>query len=79
MQLTGCSLAEGWGMTETSPSGTFTPVAAPQRAGSCGLPMPGITIRLAQLDNPDAYVAQGERGEIGGGRGLELGGDPAET
>ena len=64
MQLTGCSLSEGWGMTETSPSGTFSPVTGPQRVGSCGLPMPGITIRFAQLDNPDAYVAPGERGEI---------------
>ena len=64
MQLTGCSLSEGWGMTETSPSGTFSPVTGPQRVGSCGLPMPGITIRFVQLDNPDAYVAPGERGEI---------------
>ncbi len=64
MALTGCSLAEGWGMTETSPSGTFTPPLAPQRPGSCGLPMPGITIRLASLANPDAYAAPGERGEI---------------
>ena len=26
---TGCSLLEGWGMTETSPTGTFTPAGAP--------------------------------------------------
>ena len=24
-EITGCRLAEGWGMTETSPTGTFTP------------------------------------------------------
>jgi long-chain acyl-CoA synthetase len=64
LQITGCSLAEGWGMTETSPSGTFSPVKGPQRPGSCGLPMPGIEIRFAQLDNSDAYVPTGERGEI---------------
>jgi long-chain acyl-CoA synthetase len=64
MQLTGCSLAEGWGMTETSPSGTFSPVTAPQRVGSCGLPMPGITIRIAKLSDPDTYLPLGERGEI---------------
>ena len=47
MQLTGCSLAEGWGMTETSPAGhLLTPMSATQRVGSCGLPMPGIEIRL---------------------------------
>ena len=64
MELTGCSLAEGWGMTETSPSGTFSPVTGVQRVGSCGLPMPGIDIRFARLDQPDTYVALGERGEL---------------
>ena len=64
LALTGCSLAEGWGMTETAPSGTFSPVKAPQRVGSCGLPMPGVTIRLASLDNPNEYVGPGTRGEM---------------
>ena len=64
MQLTGCSLVEGWGMTETSPSGTFTPVNVPQRVGSCGLPMPGIDIRFVLLEDPNAYAAPGQRGEI---------------
>ncbi|MFO1273967.1 MAG: long-chain fatty acid--CoA ligase [Rubrivivax sp.] len=64
MQLTGCPLAEGWGMTETAPAGTFSPMTAKQRVGSCGLPMPGIEIRLASLADPNAYVASGERGEM---------------
>ncbi len=64
LQLTGCSLTEGWGMTETSPSGTFSPVTGPQRVGSCGMPMPGSTIRMAALDDPNRYVALGERGEM---------------
>ncbi len=63
-QLTGCSLAEGWGMTETSPSGTFTPPLAAPRPGSCGLPMPGLDLRFIALDNPAAYAAPGEKGEI---------------
>jgi long-chain acyl-CoA synthetase len=64
MQLTGCLLTEGWGMTETSPSGTFTPVQLPARPGSCGLPMPGIDFRFARLDGQPGYVAPGERGEM---------------
>ena len=63
-QLTGCSLAEGWGMTETSPAGTFTPPLAAPRPGSCGLPMPGLDLRFISLDDPQAYAAPGEKGEI---------------
>ena len=63
-QLTGCSLAEGWGMTETSPAGTFTPPLAAVRPGSCGLPMPGLDMRFIALDTPDTYAAPGEKGEI---------------
>ena len=63
-KLSGCRLVEGWGMTETSPTGTFTPPHDYARAGSCGLPIPGITIKFADIDNPGRYVAQGERGEI---------------
>jgi long-chain acyl-CoA synthetase len=61
---TGCNLSEGWGMTETSPTGTFTPVNGKRKAGSCGLPMPRIEIRMLDLDDPTKYVAQGQRGEM---------------
>jgi len=63
-QATGCSLLEGWGMTETSPTGTFTPAHAPQRAGSCGLPTVGVTMKFISVDDPGQTVAQGERGEL---------------
>ena len=63
-KATGCSLLEGWGMTETSPTGTYTPANVPQRAGSCGLPTVGVTIRFASVDDPDRYVDLGERGEL---------------
>ena len=63
-QLTGCPLSEGWGMTETSPTGTFTPVHGKRKAGSCGMPMPRIVIKFLSLDDPMKYVAPGERGEI---------------
>lgn len=63
-KLSGCRLAEGWGMTETSPTGTFTPPHSHPRPGSCGIPIPGITIKFADVDNPGRYVPLGERGEI---------------
>ena len=63
-QLTGCNLSEGWGMTETSPTGTFTPVNGKRKAGSCGIPMPGIVIKMLDLEDPTRYMPQGERGEM---------------
>ncbi|MBP1291211.1 AMP-binding protein [Bradyrhizobium elkanii] len=64
--ITGCNLSEGWGMTETSPSGTYTPAqhGAMRKAGSCGMPMPGIVIKFLNVDDSSSYVPLGERGEI---------------
>jgi len=63
-KLTGCNLAEGWGMTETSPTGTFTPVPNTPRPGSCGVPSPGITIKFLSVDDGQTYVPLGQRGEL---------------
>ncbi|HUP06923.1 MAG TPA: long-chain fatty acid--CoA ligase [Caldimonas sp.] len=63
-QATGCPLSEGWGMTETSPTGTFTPVHGKRKAGSCGLPMPRIEIKMLDIEHPSRYVPHGERGEM---------------
>jgi long-chain acyl-CoA synthetase len=64
--ITGCNLSEGWGMTETSPAGTFTPAqhGALRKAGSCGMPMPAITIKFLNIEDSSKYVGLGERGEI---------------
>ena len=63
-KLTGCRLAEGWGMTETSPTGTFTPVTGAPRAGSCGVPSPGIAMRFLDVDDQKTYVPLGKTGEL---------------
>ncbi|MEW6641561.1 MAG: long-chain fatty acid--CoA ligase [Pseudomonadota bacterium] len=63
-KLTGCRLAEGWGMTETSPTGTYTPVPGPQKPGSCGVPSPGISFKFLSVEDGRTYVPQGERGEL---------------
>lgn len=63
-RLSGCSLLEGWGMTETSATGTFTPAFGIQKIGSCGMPLPGISVRFADVDDPSKTVAPGERGEL---------------
>ena len=63
-RLTGCPLVEGWGMTETSPVGTFTPVIGMRKSGSCGMPVPGVMMKFASVEDPSRYVALGERGEM---------------
>ena len=63
-KLTGCRLAEGWGMTETSPTGTFTPVTNEPRGGSCGVPSPGITIKFLDVVDNTTYVPLGKSGEL---------------
>lgn len=62
--LTGCKLAEGWGMTETSPAGVSTPVHGVAKPGSCGIPMAGIEIKFIDVDDPGKTMPMGERGEI---------------
>lgn len=64
VELTGCKLNEGWGMTETSPTGTFTPVHGKRKAGSCGMPLPGIELKFESLTDPDVEAAPGEPGEL---------------
>jgi long-chain acyl-CoA synthetase len=63
-KLASCRLTEGWGMSETSPTGTFTPRAGPVKPGSCGIPVPGIELKFIDVANPEREVAFGERGEI---------------
>lgn len=65
--ITGCPVAESWGMTETSPTGTFTPTVdgvLKNKPGSCGIPVPGLDMKLLALDGSGQYVPLGEKGEI---------------
>lgn len=63
-QLTGCPINEGWGMTETSPTGTFTPAHGMRKAGSCGMPLPGVELKFLSLSQPGAGALPGEPGEL---------------
>ncbi len=62
--LAGCRLTEGWGMSETSPVGTFTPRQGAVKPGSCGIPMPRLEMKFVDVVDPSHEVALGERGEI---------------
>lgn len=63
-KVTGCRLLEGWGMTETSPSGTSTPMTEKRIAGAAGVPVPGVEIRILDVDDKSKIMPTGEIGEI---------------
>ena len=62
--LTGCTLVEGYGLTESSPVCTVNPFGAGNRAGSVGLPLPGTLIEITDRKDPDKLLEPGEHGEI---------------
>jgi long-chain acyl-CoA synthetase len=64
-KLTGHRLVGGWGMTETSPAGTVVPLGwRPEKAGTIGLPLPGIMLEIVALDDPRRRLPPGEKGEM---------------
>lgn len=63
-RLTGLRLSGGWGMTETSPAGTNLLPDRVQAPGEIGLPMPGVELDVASLDDPTRSLPPGEVGEL---------------
>lgn len=62
VQVTGKHIAEGYGLTETSPVLAFNPIGGKSIPGSIGIPVPGTLFRI--VDDEGRTVPPGETGEI---------------
>ncbi|HEX6131734.1 MAG TPA: long-chain fatty acid--CoA ligase [Actinomycetota bacterium] len=63
-ELTGGTLAEGYGLTEASPVVMGNPLDGTARPGTIGLPFPDTEVRVVALDDPDRTLGAGEAGEL---------------
>ncbi len=63
-EMTGCTLVEGYGLSETAPVCTVNPFAGINKTGSVGLPLPATLIEIVARDEPDRVLPLGEHGEI---------------
>jgi long-chain acyl-CoA synthetase len=61
-KLTGCTLSQGWGLTETSPLATVNRLIDKEFTGSIGLPVPSTLISIR--DDNGADVGINATGEI---------------
>lgn len=62
LEVTGCPMIEGWGMSETVAMGTNNPVTNKEFTGTIGLPLPSIEIAIK--DEAGNSLPQGQSGEI---------------
>jgi long-chain acyl-CoA synthetase len=61
-KLTGCTLSQGYGMTESSPVVTINPLDDTARLGSIGLPVPSTDVRIVGEDG--SVLPPGQIGEL---------------
>jgi long-chain acyl-CoA synthetase len=58
----GCTVLEGYGLSESSPAAAFNHPSRPRKAGSIGTPIEDVEMRVVDLNGVE--VRQGQTGEI---------------
>jgi len=61
-EVTGSTLVEGYGLTESSPVASANPLDGSARIGTIGVPVPGTDMKLTDENGKEVPI--GERGEI---------------
>jgi len=64
VELTGCKLVEGYGLSETSPVVTAGQPLGALKEGSVGTALPATVIEIRDLADPRRIVGPGEKGEV---------------
>lgn len=58
------AIAEGYGLTESSPVATVNPVGGKIKTGSVGQPLPGTVVEIVSREDGKTVLPVGEKGEV---------------
>lgn len=64
IQLTGSRLFEGYGLSEAPTATHCTPINTEYPTGTIGLPLPGVDVRIVDVDDGSKVLPVGEIGEL---------------
>lgn len=62
--LSGCTLIEGYGLTETAPVVCCNPLKGENKTGSIGLPLVQTVVKIEDIENRGTFLPVGGRGEL---------------